>query len=55
MFWQVSGSVTLGSSAHLEGIVLAKTAIALGSTASVNGRLLSQTAVTLINNTVVRS
>jgi len=54
VFWQVSGSVTLGSSAHLEGVVLAKTAIALGSTASVNGRLLSQTAVTLINNTVVR-
>jgi hypothetical protein len=54
VFWQVSGSVTLGSSAHLEGIVLAKTAIALGSTASVEGRLLSQTAVTLINNTVVR-
>ena len=54
VFWQVSGGVTLGSSAHLEGVVLAKTAIALGSTASVNGRLLSQTAVTLINNAVVR-
>ena len=54
VFWQVSGSVTLGSSAHLEGVVLAQTAIALGSTASVKGRLLSQTAVTLINNTVVR-
>jgi hypothetical protein len=54
VFWQVSGSVTLGSSAHLEGVVLSKTAIALGSTASVHGRLLSQTAVTLINNTVVR-
>ena len=54
VFWQVSGGVTLGSSAHLEGVVLAKTAVALGSTASVKGRLLSQTAVTLINNTVVR-
>src|ERR1041384_3424463 len=54
VFWQVSGSVTLGSSAHLEGVVLAKTAIALGSAASVNGRLLSQTAVALINNNVVR-
>lgn len=54
VFWQVSGGVTLGSSAHLEGIVLAKTAIALGSATSVKGRLLSQTAVTLINNTVVR-
>jgi len=54
VFWQVSGGVTLGSGAHLEGVVLAQTAIALGSTASVKGRLLSQTAVTLINNTVVR-
>jgi hypothetical protein len=54
VFWQVSGGVALGSNAHLEGIVLAKTAITLGSTASVNGRLLSQTAVTLINNRVVR-
>jgi len=38
---------------HLEGIVLAKTAITLAAKASVHGRLLSQTAVTLINNTVV--
>lgn len=53
VFWQVSEGVNLGSAAHLEGIVLAGTAITLGSTASVNGRLLSQTAVTLINNTVV--
>jgi hypothetical protein len=54
VFWQVSGGVTLGSKAHLEGVVLAKTAITLGSTASVHGRLLSQTAVTLIKNRVVR-
>ncbi len=53
VFWQVSGGVTLGSTAHLEGVVLAKTAITLGSAASVNGRLLSQTAVTLIQNRVV--
>ena len=53
VFWQVSEGVTLGSTAHLEGVVLAKTAITLGAAASVNGRLLSQTAVTLINNTVV--
>ena len=54
VFWQVSGGVTLGANAHLEGVVLAKTAITLESTASVNGSLLSQTAVTLINNRVVR-
>jgi hypothetical protein len=54
VFWQVSGGVTLGSRTHLEGIVLAKTAITLGSTASVKGSLLSQTAVTLITNNIVR-
>ena len=54
VFWQVSGGVSLGSTAHLEGVVLAKTAITLGTHASVNGRLLSQTAVTLIQNTVVQ-
>jgi len=54
VFWQVSEGVTLDSKAHLEGIVLAKTAITLGPAASVNGRLLAQTAVTLINNTVVQ-
>lgn len=54
VFWQVSGGVTLGSSAHLEGVVLGKTAITLGSAASVHGRLLAQTAVTLIQNTVVK-
>ena len=53
IFWQVSGGVVLGSTAHLEGIVLAKTAITLAPAASVHGRLLGQTAVTLINNTVV--
>ena len=54
VFWQVGGGVTLGSNAHLEGVVLAKTAISLKSAASVNGRLLSQTAVTLIQNKVVQ-
>ncbi len=52
--WQVSGGVTLGTTAHLEGVVLAKTAITLQSAASVRGRLLSQTAVTLIKNTVAK-
>ncbi len=53
IFWQVSGGVTLGTSAHIEGIVLSKTAITLGTGASINGRLLAQTAVTLAMSTVV--
>ncbi len=54
VFWQVSGEVTLGTTAHLEGIVLGQTAIALQTGASINGRLLAQTAVTLDASTVTR-
>ena len=53
IFWQVSGAVNLGTTAHLEGVVLSQTAIALQTGATVNGRLLAQTAVTLDGNTVV--
>ena len=53
VFWQVAGSVSMGTTAHMEGEVLSKTNIALGTGASVNGRLLAQTAVTLIMNTIV--
>jgi hypothetical protein len=53
VFWQVSGQVVLGTTAHLEGIVLSKTAIVLATGASVKGRLLAQTAVTLDSSTVV--
>ncbi len=53
VFWQVSGAVTLGTTAHIEGVVLSQTAIALQTGASVNGRLLAQTAVTLEGSTVV--
>ncbi len=52
VFWQVSGAVNVGASAHLEGVVLSKTAITMGTGASVNGRLLTQTAITLDGNTV---
>jgi hypothetical protein len=52
IFWQSFGVVSLGTTAHFEGIVLAETSITLGTGASVNGRLLAQTAVTLNANTV---
>ncbi len=52
IFWQVAGAVTLGTTAHFEGVVLAKTMIAANTGASVNGRLLAQTAVTLQMNAV---
>ena len=52
IFWQVAGAVTIGTTAHFEGVVLAKTLIATNTGASVNGRLLAQTAVTLQMNAI---
>ena len=52
IFWQVAGAVTIGTTAHFEGVVLAKTVIAVNTGASVNGRLFAQTAVTLQKNAV---
>lgn len=53
IFWQAADDVVLGSTAHMEGIVLCQTAIHLGTGASANGRLLAQTAVTIDGSTVV--
>lgn len=50
--WQVAGAVQLGAGAHLEGVVLSKTAITLGAGASINGRLFAQTAVNIASSTV---
>lgn len=48
IFWQVAGTgVTLGTTAHMEGVILSKTAITLGVGATANSRLLAQTAATL--------
>ena len=54
IFWQVAGAVTIGTTAHFEGVVLGKTMIAVNTGASVTGRLLAQTAVTLQMNAVTR-
>jgi ice-binding like protein/uncharacterized protein DUF4082 len=54
IFWQVAGAVTIGTTAHFEGIILGKTMIAVNTGASVNGRLLAQTAVTLQMNAVTQ-
>lgn len=53
VFWQVSGKVEVGTTAHFEGIVLSQTSVSLATGASVTGRLLAQTAVTLDGNVVV--
>jgi hypothetical protein len=55
IFWQVSGGAAaeIGTTAHMEGTILAKTAIHLRTGASLNGRAFAQTAVTLDKNKVV--
>lgn len=55
VFWQVSGLVTIGTTAHLEGVVLTQTSVTMKTGASLHGRLLAQTAVSLGGNTVVES
>lgn len=53
IFWQVSGFVEIGTTAHLEGVVLSQTAIHLRTGSSIDGRLLAQTAVTSEAATIV--
>jgi hypothetical protein len=53
VFWSVAGTVDVGTTAHLQGVVLALTNITLRSGASIDGRLLAQTAVTLDASKVV--
>ena len=54
VFWQSAGDVSIGTTAHFEGVMLAKTLIAVKTGATVNGRLLAQTEVTLQKNTVTQ-
>jgi cytoskeletal protein CcmA (bactofilin family) len=52
IFWQVGSNVEIGTGAHVNGNILAQTAINLRTGASLNGRMLAQTAVTLDANAV---
>jgi len=54
VFWQAAGVVGIGTTAHMEGVILAQTAITLNTGASANSRLLAQTAVTLDGNAVTQ-
>ena len=53
VFWQVSGLVTLGTTAHLVGVVLSQTSVTLKTGASLDGRLLAQTAVSMGDSTII--
>lgn len=52
VFWQTAGSAAIGTTAHFEGTILARTLIAMKTGASIDGRLLAQSAATLQQNTV---
>lgn len=54
IFWQVTESVTIGTNAHFEGVVLGQTMIAVQTGASMNSRLLAQTEVTLQMNAITQ-
>ncbi|MFO7658710.1 MAG: ice-binding family protein [Bacteroidales bacterium] len=54
IFWQVAGTVTLGTTSHLEGIIISMTGITLQTGASLKGRALAQTAVVLNGNVVIQ-
>lgn len=55
IFWQVTGSVDLGTTSHFEGVILTQTAVTLRTGASINGRLFAQTAVNMDSNVVTTS
>lgn len=54
IFWQVAGTVSIGTTAQFKGVVLSKTGITLAKGAQFNGRALAQTAVILDGNIVTK-
>jgi hypothetical protein len=52
IFWQVGSAVTVKAGAHMEGIILGKTAVTFITGSSLNGRILAQTACTLQKATI---
>jgi hypothetical protein len=53
VFWQVSGVVTIGTGAHIEGVILTQAQINMLAGSSIKGRLLTQTGVALDTATVI--
>jgi hypothetical protein len=54
IYWQVAGQVTLGTTTHFQGIILAKTAVNLQTGAVMVGQIFSQTAVSLDHSTLTK-
>ena len=55
VFWNIAGAVDLGTTAHLEGVILAQTSITIGTGASIKGSLLAQTTIDLAAGAIVQS
>lgn len=54
VFWQVAQGVSIGSTAHMEGVIMSATNIQLITNATVKGRLLARTGVLMDSNTVTQ-
>ncbi|WP_185964640.1 ice-binding family protein [Flavobacterium sp. GT3R68] len=54
IFWQVAGTVSIGTTAQFKGVILSKTGVTLASKATLSGRALAQTAVILDANIVTK-
>jgi len=54
IFWQVAGTVSIGTTAQFKGVVLSKTGITLATGAQFTGRAFAQTAVILDGNIVTK-
>jgi hypothetical protein len=54
IFWQVATTVYIGAGGHMEGIILAKTAVTFITGSSLNGRILGQTSVALQSATITQ-
>jgi hypothetical protein len=54
IFWQVAGFVDVGTTAHMEGVIIAMTKVVFKTGSSLTGRIFSQTAVTLDSATITQ-
>ncbi len=54
IFWQVAGTVSIGTTAQFKGVILSMTGISLATGAQFTGRALAQTAVILDSNIVTQ-
>lgn len=54
IFWQVAGTVLIGTTAHFEGVILSQTGITFQTGASFKGRALAQTSVILDGNAITK-